>query len=130
MNPHFLFNALNTLAALATIAPREVPRATGRLRHFLRATFDQSDRALVPLEEELIVVRAYLEIESLRLGNRLKLEQAIDPGLAEALIPPFSLQPLVENAVQHGTAILAEGRVPAARCPPADGGVVGYEHQR
>jgi LytS/YehU family sensor histidine kinase len=102
MNPHFLFNALNTLAALATIAPREVPRATGRLRHFLRATFDQSDRALVPLEEELIVVRAYLEIESLRLGNRLKLEQAIDPGLAEALIPPFWLQPLVENAVQHG----------------------------
>jgi LytS/YehU family sensor histidine kinase len=102
MNPHFLFNALNTLAALATIAPREVPRATGRLRHFLRAAFDQHERELVPLEEELAVVRAYLQIESLRLGNRLKLDQAIDPGLAEALIPPFSLQPLVENAVQHG----------------------------
>jgi LytS/YehU family sensor histidine kinase len=102
MNPHFLFNALNTLAALATIAPREVPRVTGQLRHFLRAGFDQADRALVPLEEELTVVRAYLEIESLRLGNRLVLEQAIDPGLAEALIPAFSLQPLVENAVQHG----------------------------
>ena len=102
MNPHFLFNALNTLAALATIAPREGPRATGRLRHFLRAAFDQHERELVPLEEELAVVRAYLQIESLRLGNRLKLDQAIDPGLAEALIPPFSLQPLVENAVQHG----------------------------
>src|SRR5260370_3985757 len=102
MSPHFLFNALNVLAALATVAPREVPRAAGRLRHFLRATFDQSDRTLVPLEEELIVVRAYLDIESLRLGNRLKLEQAVDPGLAGALIPPFSLQPLVENAVQHG----------------------------
>jgi two-component system sensor histidine kinase LytS len=102
MNPHFLFNALNILAALSTIAPREVPRAVGRLRHFLRATFDQHERALVPLEEELAIVRAYLEIESLRLGNRLKFEQAIDPGLAEALIPPFSLQPLVENAVQHG----------------------------
>jgi LytS/YehU family sensor histidine kinase len=101
MNPHFLFNALNTLAALATIAPREIPRAAGRLRHFLRAGFDQPERAFVSLEEELAVVRAYLDIESLRLGNRLIFEQAIDPGLAEALIPPFSLQPLVENAVQH-----------------------------
>jgi LytS/YehU family sensor histidine kinase len=102
MNPHFLFNALNTLAALATIAPRKIPRAAGRLRHFLRAGFDQPERALVPLEEELTVVRAYLDIESLRLGNRLIFEQAIDLGLAEAFIPPFSLQPLVENAVQHG----------------------------
>jgi len=57
---------------------------------------------LVSLGEELAVVRAYLDIESMRLGNRLKVEQAIDPGLSEALIPPFSLQPLVENAVQHG----------------------------
>jgi LytS/YehU family sensor histidine kinase len=102
MNPHFLFNALNTLAALATIAPREIPRAAGWLRHFLRAGFDQPDRTLVPLEEELAVVRAFLDIESLRLGNRLKFEQAVDSGLAEALIPPFSLQPLVENAVEHG----------------------------
>jgi LytS/YehU family sensor histidine kinase len=102
MNPHFLFNALNTLAALATIAPREIPRAAGRLRHFLRAGFDQPKRALVPLEEELTVVRAYLDIESLRVGHRLILEQDIDSGSSEALIPPFSLQPLVENAVQHG----------------------------
>jgi LytS/YehU family sensor histidine kinase len=102
MNPHFLFNALNTLAALATIAPREIPRAAGRLRHFLRAGFDQPERALVPLKEELTVVRAYIDIESLRLGDRLRFEQAIDTALTEALIPPFSLQPLVENAVQHG----------------------------
>jgi two-component system sensor histidine kinase LytS len=102
MNPHFLFNALNTLAALATIAPREIPRAAGLLRHFLRAGFDQPERALVPLEEELSVVRAYLDIESLRLANRLIFDQAVDSRLTEALIPPFSLQPLVENAVQHG----------------------------
>jgi len=102
MNPHFLFNALNTLAALATVAPREVPRAIGRLRQLLRASFDQHDRLLVPLEEELAVVRAYLDIESLRFGDRLKVEQAIDPGLLKALMPPFSFQPLVENAVQHG----------------------------
>ena len=102
MNPHFLFNALNTLAALAMIAPREIPRATGQLRHFLRASFDQQERLLVPLEEELVVVHAYLDIESLRLGARLKVEQTIDPLTSKALIPPFSFQPLVENAVQHG----------------------------
>jgi two-component system, LytTR family, sensor kinase len=102
MSPHFLFNALNTLAALATVAPREIPRAAGRLRRFLRASFDQHEQVLVPLEEELAVVRAYLDIESLRLGNRLKVEEIIDPGASDVLTPPFSLQPLVENAVQHG----------------------------
>jgi two-component system sensor histidine kinase LytS len=102
MNPHFLFNALNALGALSKVAPREVPRATGQLRQFLRASFDQQERVLVPLEEELAVVRAYLDIESLRFGDRLKVEETIDPGLLNALIPPFSFQPLVENAVQHG----------------------------
>jgi two-component system, LytTR family, sensor kinase len=102
MNPHFLFNALNALAALATVAPREVPRATGRLRQFLRASFDQQERVFVPLEEELAIVRAYLDIESLRFGDRLKVDQTIDPGLWKVLVPPFSFQPLVENAVQHG----------------------------
>ncbi|MBV8276605.1 MAG: histidine kinase, partial [Verrucomicrobia bacterium] len=102
MNPHFLFNALNALAGLATVAPREVPHAVGRLRKFLRASFDQPEQALIPLAEELAVVRAYLDIETLRLGNRLKLEKTCEPGLANALVPPFSLQPVVENAVQHG----------------------------
>jgi two-component system LytT family sensor kinase len=102
MNPHFLFNALNAIAALATFSPRQIPVAAGRLRHFLRASFDQYERAMVPLEEELAVVQAYLDIESLRFGGRLKVEQTIDPGLLKVLIPPFSLQPLVENAVQHG----------------------------
>jgi len=72
------------------------------LRKFLRASFDQPEQALVPLEEELGVVRAYLDIEALRLGNRLKQETTIQPGLSNALLPPFSLQPIVENAVQHG----------------------------
>jgi len=102
MNPHFLFNALNTLAALARVAPREVPRATGRLRQFLRASFDQPERPLIPVEEELAVVRAYLEIESLRLGSRLKVHEVVGPGVTGALTPPFSFQPLVENAIHHG----------------------------
>ena len=102
MNPHFLFNALNAVAALSRVAPKEVPSATVRLRQFLRASFDQQERVLVPLEEELAVIRAYLDIESLGLGDRLKVEQKIDSGLLNALVPPFSFQPLVENAVQHG----------------------------
>jgi LytS/YehU family sensor histidine kinase len=92
---------------LAKFAPREIPHAAGRLCHFLRASFDQHERALVPLEEELAVIHAYLDIESLRLGNRLKVEEVIDPRLAEVLTPPFSLQPLVENAVQHGLQSLS-----------------------
>jgi LytS/YehU family sensor histidine kinase len=102
MNPHFLFNALNALAALSRVAPREVPQATGQLRQFLRASFDQQERLLIPLEEELAVVRTYLDIESLRFGGRLKVEQTIDRDLLKVLMPPFSFQPLVENAVQHG----------------------------
>jgi two-component system sensor histidine kinase LytS len=115
MNPHFLFNALNALAALATVAPQEVPGATGRLRQFLRVSFDQQERVLVPLEEELAVVRAYLDIESLRFGDRLKVEQTIDPGLLKVLMPPFSFQPLVENAVQHGLRSLERRRKWRAR---------------
>ena len=102
MNPHFLFNALNALAALAKVAPREVPRATGRLRQFLQASFSQPERTLVPLEEELAVVDAYLDIESLRFGGRLEVEQTIGPGLLKVLVPPFSFQPSVENAIEHG----------------------------
>jgi len=67
--------------------------ATGRLRQFLRASFDQQEQVLVPLEEELAVVHAYLDIESLRFDDRLKVEETIDPGLLNALIPPFSFQP-------------------------------------
>jgi two-component system, LytTR family, sensor kinase len=102
MNPHFLGNALNAIAALAVVAPGEVPSATGRLRQFLRASFDQHERVLVPLEEELALVSAYLHIESLRMGSRLKVKWMTDPHLSKALVPPFGLQPLVENAVLHG----------------------------
>jgi LytS/YehU family sensor histidine kinase len=86
MNPHFLFNALNALGALSRIAPKEIPRATGQLRQFLRASFDQQERVLVPVEEELAVVSAYLDIESLRLGDRLKVEQTIDSPSLGALV--------------------------------------------
>jgi two-component system sensor histidine kinase LytS len=102
MNPHFLFNTLNTLAALATTRPAAIPPATARLARFLRASLEQQDRPLVPLREELETVSAYLEIEKLRFGDRLRVEQDVDPAVLDAPVPPFLIQPLVENAVRHG----------------------------
>jgi two-component system LytT family sensor kinase len=102
MNPHFLFNALNTLAALAMTAPAAIPPATARLARFLRASLEQQDRPLVPLREEMDTVSAYLEIEKLRFGDRLQVEQHVDPSVLDAPVPPFLIQPLVENAVRHG----------------------------
>jgi len=102
MDPHFLFNALNTVAAVALVAPSKVAKATARLREVLGASFAQDERILVPLEEELALVRSYLEIELLRFGERLNVVETIDESLLLALVPPFSFQPLIENAVQHG----------------------------
>jgi LytS/YehU family sensor histidine kinase len=72
MSPHFLFNALNTIAALSAIDPRAVPGATSRLARFLRGSLEQHDRVTVPLREELEIVAAYLDVELLRMGGRLR----------------------------------------------------------
>ncbi len=109
MNPHFLFNALNTLAALSTIDPGAVPRAASLLARFLRGSLDQHDRVTVPLREELEIVAAYLQVESLRFGDRLEVEEDVDAGVLEARVPPFLVQPLVENAVKHGVQPCPEG---------------------
>src|SRR5262249_7662467 len=79
-----------------------IPPTTARLGRFLRASLEQQDRPLVPLHEELETVSAYLDIEKLRFGDRLQLEQQVDPAVLDELVPPFLNQPLVENAVRHG----------------------------
>jgi hypothetical protein len=107
INPHFLFNALNTL--YGTI-PREAPGAR-RMVHNLAGIFRyflQSEKTFVPLAQEIEIVRAYLEIEQLRLGERLKTEIEIDAAAMDVPLPVLSLQPLVENAIKHGVA-QAEG---------------------
>jgi len=108
-HPHFLFNALNTIAALSAIDPRAVPGATSRLARFLRGSLEQHDRVTVPLREELEIVAAYLDVELLRMGGRLQVERCVEAGLLEAQIPPFLVQPLVENAVRHGIQPRDEG---------------------
>lgn len=104
INPHFLFNALNTL--YGTI-PREIAgarRTVMNLAEIFRYSL-QNERVLIPLSEEMGIVRAYLEIEALRLGPRLHTEIDVDDGALAVRIPVLSIQPLVENAVKHGLAL-------------------------
>jgi LytS/YehU family sensor histidine kinase len=105
LNPRFVSDALNSLARSATAESQKIPRVLGQLRCFLRASFDRHDRPLVPLEEELSVVSAYLEIESMRLPGELVVIQNVDSLGLQALVPPFALQGLVENAVEHNRRI-------------------------
>jgi two-component system, LytTR family, sensor kinase len=107
INPHFLFNALNTLYG---IIPREAQRARRtvlNLSEIFRYIL-QSDKALIPLAEEIKIVTAYLEIERLRLGSRLNTAIEVDRSCEQAPIPVLSIQPLVENAIKHGISASEE----------------------
>jgi two-component system, LytTR family, sensor kinase len=105
LNPHFLFNALNALSTL--IVERRTSEASqmlSRVSDFLRHTLAAPDRPEVTLEEELALTTLYLEIERVRLGERLDVRLAVPHGIRRARVPSFLLQPLVENAVRHGIA--------------------------
>jgi two-component system LytT family sensor kinase len=103
INPHFLFNSLNTLYGTIDRGNAEARRLVLNLADVYRYLL-RSERALVEVEEELRIVRAYLEIEELRLGAKLHTEVDADPSALRVTIPLLSIQPLVENAVKHGVA--------------------------
>jgi hypothetical protein len=107
INPHFLFNALNTVYGTipreAASARRTVLNLAGIFRYFL-----QTEETFVPLAREMEIVRAYLEVEQVRLGDRLQVEITEEPAALEVPIPVLSVQPLVENAIKHGLALRAE----------------------
>ena len=107
IRPHFLFNALNTSLALIRTRPLEAERALEDLAELFRAAMQDAD-ALVPLAEELALVRQYLAIEQLRLGERLRVEWRTD-GLPAIRVPRLIVQPLAENAVFHGIEPRADG---------------------
>ncbi|HSC26893.1 MAG TPA: histidine kinase [Vicinamibacterales bacterium] len=107
LNPHFLFNALHTVSALIPHAPAEADRAIERLGELLRYTL--ADEDLVPLALEWTFVLDYLAFEQLRLGERLRVVESLDPEIAGTLVPPLILQPIVENAVRHGVAAQPAG---------------------
>jgi len=103
LDPHFLFNALNSAAVLARRGDGEkVERVLGRLSALLRHSLDASRAQVVPLRVELEAVRHYVDIEQVRHGDRLRVRWDVTPGLDDTLVPSFVLQPLVENAIHHG----------------------------
>ena len=109
IDPHFLYNSLNSISALTGSDAAGARRMCLLLGEFLRNTLDVSARHKIPLAEELALADRYLSIEQVRFGARLRIERRVDEEAAACLVPPLLLQPLVENAVAHGIARLLEG---------------------
>jgi signal transduction histidine kinase len=112
LNPHFLFNAMNAVSTLVVEQRNaEANRMLSRLADFLRLTLEDEGRAETTLADELVYVRAYLEIEQVRFGERLRLRYDVADDALPAGLPPLILQPLVENAVRHAVAPRREGGI-------------------
>ena len=102
LQPHFLFNSLNSINALIGFKPDEARKMIHQLSDFLRGTLKKDDNQLVPLNDELAHLNLYLEIEKVRFGHRLQTEISCDGNCGEATLPSMLLQPLVENAIKFG----------------------------
>jgi LytS/YehU family sensor histidine kinase len=109
VNPHFIFNCLNSISALTTSDPAKAREMCVLLADFLRKTLGLGEKALIPLRDELALIHSYLSVEQIRFGTRLKLEEKTEAEVLDYLVPPLLLQPLVENAVRHGISNLTEG---------------------
>jgi hypothetical protein len=109
VDPHFLFNSLNSINALIMADPNVARRMCVRLAEFLRGSLNVGSQERIPFAEELRLAECYLDIERVRLGERLQLQCDIDPDCETCLVPPLIIQPLVENAIVHGVAPSLEG---------------------
>jgi two-component system, LytTR family, sensor histidine kinase AlgZ len=109
INPHFLYNSLNSISALTSIDPARARDMCVALADFLRLTLGMGEKAVIPLREELGLLEKYCAIEKVRFGARLTLEEEVAEDSKECLLPPLLLQPLFENAVRHGIAQMPEG---------------------
>jgi two-component system sensor histidine kinase AlgZ len=109
INPHFLFNSLNSISALTSIDPARARDMCVLLGDFLRLTLGLGEKPAVRLSEELDLLQKYMAIEKVRFGARLQMQEDIQEESKVCLLPPLLLQPLVENAVKHGIAGLPEG---------------------
>ncbi|MEM1055866.1 MAG: histidine kinase [Bacteroidota bacterium] len=128
LNPHFLFNALNTISAQVGRDPHAARETIGRLADLMRYALDAGHRDLVSLRDEIAFVHAYLDLESARMGDRLGAHVEADEATLDALVPPMAIQTLVENAVRHGISPLPEGGTVTVRIhPDGDRAVVDIE---
>jgi hypothetical protein len=109
IQPHFLFNTLNSIAALIGQDPSKAEAMTWQLASLFRYVLQANARKLVTVAEEMSIVERYLDIEKVRFGARLEVDIDWDPAVGEATIPCLLLQPIVENAVKHGIAPRPEG---------------------
>jgi hypothetical protein len=109
VHPHFLFNSLNAISALTVEDPRRARELCVLLADFLRGSLTMGERGMVRLEEELALARTYLEVERIRLGDRIRVELRVSPEAAAVRVPALLLQPIVENAVTHGIATCPQG---------------------
>ncbi len=109
INPHFLFNSLNSISALATVDGARARDMCIKLSDFLRTTIKLGEKQRITLAEELALAQAYLEVEQVRFGSRLRVEIQADADCNHCVVPSLLLQPLVENAVKHGIAGLVNG---------------------
>jgi hypothetical protein len=122
LNPHFLFNTLNTIAALIHEQPDTADRVVIRLSELLRASLERPDAHEIPLGQELGFLHRYLEIEQARFGERLAVEFQVPAELEDVLVPALLLQPIVENAIRHGIEEREEaGRIQVSAAPVEGG---------
>jgi two-component system sensor histidine kinase AlgZ len=111
IDPHFLFNSLNSISALTSVDAKAARRMTLELASFFRQSLGMEAHKKVTLGEELVLIRHFLAIEQVRFGERLQVEEVASEAAAACLVPPMIIQPLVENAVKHGICNLPEGGV-------------------
>jgi two-component system sensor histidine kinase AlgZ len=109
VNPHFLFNSLNSISALTSSDPAKAREMCILLGDFLRRTLGLGEKSAIPLEEEMSLIHAFLAVEKTRYGARLHMEENVAKEALTVDVPPLLLQPLVENAIAHGIANLVDG---------------------